>query len=154
MRLCICYCINCGAKYEWQASGSYEALDTPRELQDKDYCPECKGAINDALSKIEKKTKIDYQLTDEITLEQLLKEKSARLERQKGGLYMERIFPYMERIFPTLWSQERNEHQRAGVETINGREYFYSYWPSMAEPPKITVKVRVEIKTGKIIDYR
>lgn len=50
----IYFCKNCGVKYTYQGSGHYN-LPTPKECNSREYCPECQGAINEALEKYQKK---------------------------------------------------------------------------------------------------
>jgi len=145
MRICITYCKNCGAEYHWQASGPYNALDIPKEYQDSEYCPECKKAIVEVLSKIEKKTKITYKETDEITLDDLLNiEKKEDEERYKKGFYCKQIFA-------NLYDTEVGEHSQSGEVKYNKKTYHYFYFPSRKNEASITKKVRIDIKTDNII---
>jgi hypothetical protein len=138
----MCYCKNCGVEYQWQASGNYNALDTPKEYQDRDYCPECKKAIVEALSKIEKKVVINYIETDEITLEELKK-----IEKE---YYSNNPLSFM-RVFATTYNNKLGESNITREVYFNNKVYIYSYYPSLINEAKITKKVRFEIKTNKIL---
>ncbi len=144
MLVYIQYCKNCQGKYRHQASGE-NVLDTAPEYRDEKYCPSCKKLIVDVLKPVPKKTRIEWILSEDYTLDQLLAEEKKQYEKDKFKV---------KQIFATLYNMERGEHQRAGSVTIDRKEYHYSYWPSMAETPRITVKVRFDNATGNIIDYR
>ena len=86
MRIGIVYCKNCGLKYSWQASGHY-SLDTPKEYNDSEYCPECKKAIIDALAPIEKKSIVKWIETDVVDFETLKRWESEMLEERKDKFF-------------------------------------------------------------------
>lgn len=150
MRTYINYCKNCGAEYQWQASGSYNALDIPKEYQDSEYCQDCKKAVVDALSKIENKTEIRSIKTDEITLDELLdiEKENLRIEQEKNK---NNFFPICKRIFSNLYDTEKNEYSISGEVKYNRKTYHYFYFPSRKIEAKITKKVRIDIKTNNII---
>lgn len=155
MIITIHYCINCGAQYHFQWSGNYDAVDIPKEYRDKDYCPECKKAIVEALAPIQKKTEIKWLPTTEVTLQQLLdheklvrEERMAAQENQTGF-----AFPLMERVFAHLTNFETGESSCDAIVKMNGKEYAYHYWKSHPEDAKITVKARVHFGSTDIVAY-
>ena len=147
MRIVIVYCKNCGAKYNWQASGNW-SLDTPKEYNDREYCPECKKAIIDALAPISKKSIVKWIKTDEVDLETLKRWKKEMLEERK--LYVGDIgkFPYIERVFPTLPGQYYI-HVQGREEYAN--KYFHCVYKDN-EVISITTKVRVDMEDN-ILEY-
>lgn len=126
MIIAINRCKHCQIKYNWQASGSYWNLDTPEEYNDKDYCPECKKAIVDALSKIPKKREKVLVETDEVDLATLERWEIEERKNHKG------LLPPMKRVFASLYNWDRQEN--SVTEQVNGREehegkvYIYNYW--------------------------
>ena len=152
MRIGIVYCKNCGFKYSWQASGNY-SLDTPEEYNDREYCPECKKAIIDALAPIEKKSIIKWIETDVVGLETLKRWELEMFEDRKvyaGG------FPYMRRVFPSLLNTETGEHSKdihiQGREGHKDKFFHCTYWENQNEVISITTKVRVDMDDN-ILEY-
>ena len=151
MRIGIVYCKNCGAKYNWQASGNYWALDTPQEYNDSEYCPECKKAIIDALALIEKKSIIKWIKTNEVNLETLKwwEEENIRerklLEGNPGHL-----LPHMKRVFATL--PEHDTIHIQGREEYSHKFFHCEYNRNTNELLSLTIKVRVDL-SDKILEY-
>ena len=140
--------------FQW--SGTYNAVGIPKELQDRDYCPECKGAIIKALEPIEKKTEIKWLPTTEVTLSELLNhEKKVREERIAASRdnSMGFALPLMERVFAHLCNFETGESSKDAIVKYNNREYSYHYWESHPEDAKITVKARVHFGSTDIVAY-
>jgi hypothetical protein len=155
MRTAIHYCVNCGAQYVFQWSGSYNAIGIPKEYQDKDYCPECKKAIIEALAPIEKKTEIKWLPTTEVTLKELLDHEKAVREERIAAQHDQTGFalPLMERVFAHLTNFETGEHSRDAIVKYQNREYSYHYWDSHPEDAKINVKARVHFGSTDIVAY-
>lgn len=77
MRTTISRCIHCGKTYTYQLSG-YPQLN---EYNDEHYCPECKKAIMEALSKIPKKFDRKWRsLKDEEVSDELLSDMNKLLD--------------------------------------------------------------------------
>jgi len=159
MRITICICEHCGSKYQWQASGCYNVLETPKEYQSPDYCPECKKAIVETLNKIPVKFKEEYVETTEVTLAQLKQWEINYIEEEKEKMANSKIviFPKFKRVFPKLYDTVNQELQVVeeviGRDDFRERQYIYSYWPSKIEEATISVKKRIEIATGKETGY-
>lgn len=150
-------CVHCGTQYQIQRSGTYDALDIPRELQDPQYCSDCKRAINEALSHIPRKFEYRSVWTDEITLDYLEEWEKLNGEdtRRKGGL-----FPIGMRVFASLsregehgW-EHQVVHEVIGRGEFQGRVYKYTYWPSERSSCRITVERRFNLETNEAVGYR
>lgn len=95
MRTTISRCIHCGTTYTYQLSG-YPQLN---EYNDEHYCPECKKAIVEALSKIPKKfdrkwrTLKEEEVTDELLscMNRMLEEYDEANRNPNSGLFPEPI---------------------------------------------------------------
>lgn len=152
MRVAIHYCVHCGAKYYFQLSGTVTAVDTPAEYRDKDYCPECKKAIVDALSKISIKSKMKWIETTDLSLTEL-----QEIEKSKQRLYEQEtagdqlVFPRLRRVFPEMFNTELNEFSITSEVEVNRIKYRYSYFPSLRSEAKITKLARVDLETNEII---
>jgi len=158
MKLAIHDCIHCGTQYTHQCSGSYDAVDTPREYRDKDYCPDCKKVIFEALSNIPKKFEYKFVVTDEVNLETLLRWEKEEIEDAKKIGSHEWLLPKAKRIFASVMNQEMTEtmktEQVIGREDKKGRRYIYSYWPSKPNECRITVEKKVNLITGEELNYK
>ena len=152
------YCINCGAEYTFQASGSW-SLNYPEKFNDEDYCPECKEAILRALNSISQKTEIKWIPTDLVDFETLKRwEKEEEEEYQKecnkkmseGNI----VFPRCKRVFAGLFRMSKPGQPGDSTTAIHirGREnhtdkFFHcQYWRNSGEVEYIHVKVRVKVK--------
>jgi hypothetical protein len=138
MRIGIIECKHCKTDYHYQFSGNDNAIDTPPDLRDNKYCPECKGAINQALTQIPIKFEWKYLPTDAVTLQELL-------DIENTPTTSTGLLPVAKRVFGTMWSTERNENSRAGEVKYKNKTYHYSYWPSKSEEAIITVKTKVKL---------
>lgn len=155
MKICICFCKNCGANYHWQASGDYK-LDTPEEYNDHEYCPKCKKAIVKALKKISKKTELRYVDTDDYTLAELLQiqedqanEETKKIEEQgynhdfpNGFLG---LLPMCRRIFPSTVKSDFSDSTRTEQIKINKTNYRFSYWSGSKKVIRISKEVRWDL---------
>lgn len=149
----ILYCKNCGAKYTFQGSGRYIGV-TPREYNDRDYCPECKKAIIDSLEKIEKKSFLDWVSTNEVTLENLLNEKARLREEEIKKVKEDNLpnFPKLERVYASEYNLEKGEHTIQNEVILNKKKYFYRYFASKKDEAKISKRVRKDSKTQEVIE--
>jgi len=144
------YCENCGDQYKYQASGHY-CLDTPQEYNDKEYCPECKKAIIDALAPIEKKSIIkwiDAEGIDLKTIKRWEEEKIAErkfLEGNQGP-----FLPLMKRVFITPPGNDTIHIQ--GREAYSHMFFHCLYNIKTNELVSLTTKVRVDLE-DKILEY-
>ena len=161
MRLAIHNCKHCGTEYTHQWSGNYDAVDTPKELRDKDYCPDCKKVVNEALLLIPKKFDYKFVDTDEVDLDTLLrweKEEAEEFQIKQESNMAGFMLPRMKRVFPSLVSHDLKESMKTeqviGREDKKGRKYIYSYWPSKPEQAKIRVEKYVNLITGEEVKYR
>jgi hypothetical protein len=152
MTIYIVECHHCGTEYKYQGSGSYEALDTPRALQDAKYCSDCKKAINDALSIISKKFEYRYVHTNEVTLDTLILWDQLNREDMINKF----LFPQIMRVFPTcsLNGEYQIAREVIGRDEFKGRYYYYSYWPSDKDNPIIKVEKRINLLTNEPVGYR
>jgi copper chaperone CopZ len=145
--------------HQW--SGNYNATGIQREYQDKEYCPECKKAIVDALSKIPVKFEYKGVQTAEVDLETLKRWEEEFLEEQRviansnTGGYM---LPIGRRVFAKLVKSDFTEsqviEQVIGREDKEGRIYVYSYWPSKIDECIISVQRKVNLITGEPGEYK
>lgn len=153
MRLAIHECKHCGDEYTHQWSGNYDAVDTPKEYRDQDYCPECKKAIVEALKEIPVKFKYEFADTDEVDLDTLERWEKEFWEeaRVQGKLYAKRVFA-------SLFNWDKQESQKTeqviGREDKKGRIYIYSYWPSKRDEYTIRVEKRKNLITGELGKYK
>jgi hypothetical protein len=159
MRLAIHECKHCGEEYTHQWSGNYDAVDTPKEYRDQEYCPECKKAIVCALITIPVKYAYKPVKTDEVDLDTLLRwEKENIEEKLKEYENSPCFFPNIKRVFARAYSEERKEYQCIeqviGREDKSGRIYVYSYWPSDKSNYTTTVQRRVNLQTGEPGKYK
>jgi len=144
MRHCTVRCQHCDINYSYQASG--EGCHEP--TNDKDYCPECKQAIIDALAKIPKKfgkSTMKIGVPPEYIFH--LKEKR-EAEKDPKGLHMKRVFA-------CLYDWENGEHEVVGDVNGDGNtpHFFYHYWPSEPEEMSVTLEVEKDLKTNEVIGY-
>lgn len=134
------YCINCGADYRYQASGEPSSVYG----RNREYCPECDSAIKSSLSKIEKKTKLIWKdAKDEMSLDNLFK-----------GLHPHWKILGLRQVYPETYREDLKEHSESGEIRKDGITYYYSYFPSDKENAVIKKKVRINIETGQVIDYK
>jgi len=170
MRLVPNYCVNCGIEYRWMASGwgDIQAISEFNKYGTSTHCYDCNLIIlhynklmqND-LNKVDKISHIIDMPTNEVSLDQLLEwenltEKENKLAYNSGNS----MLPIMKQCYVNLSRINENNNwefdKRGKVEgrdKFNGRNYFYVYWPSEKDNATITVKVRQEIKTKKILEY-
>ena len=142
MRTAIIECKHCLTNYITQLSGSYDAIDTPKEYQDKDYCPECKKVIVEALAKIPQKYKWENLPTDEISLDELLSIEKDKYEKDSE---LKGLLPVARRLFASLYNKELNEYNKSGEVKHNGKVFYYFYWPSKPQEARITVKTKIKL---------
>lgn len=147
-------CKHCVIEYQHQFSGSYNALDTPREHRSDEYCPECQKTIYEALKLIPIKFKNSFVPTTEVTLDRLKQwEKDLIKEHSES----KNVFPLCKRVFAGCMNLETGAHdvieEVKGRDEMKGRTYIYRYWSETPEDVKITVEKRIEIATGKEICY-
>lgn len=163
MRIGICDCKHCGTEYEYQFSGSWDAIDVPREYRDREYCPECMQAVVGALKAIPRKFAYKDVETDEVDLDTLLRwEKEDRDEHEQKMKDFEVqgkvLLPKSVRIFAGLRNLETGEHdiirEVIGREDKKGRIYIYCYWSSDKSKQRITVERRVNLLTGELLQYK
>lgn len=171
MRTCVDICVHCGKEYMWQASGSW-ALDTPEKYNSDKYCPDCKKALDDALAaipvlfvnknvKIQDAYEFDPKLK-EITpayIFDLINKKEEELKKKSE----ESGWPICRRVYANFYNSETNEHSVSGevqdrIDVEHRyykrmRNFSYFYWPSKPEEMNISVSVRIDAKTNKILDY-
>ena len=151
-------CKHCGAEYLTQLSGTYAAIDTPKEYQSTDHCPDCQKVIVEALALIPVKFVNRFVKTDEVSLQLLLGwEMMNNDEKQKEYDSGKIMFPIGRRVFASSYNVERNESNCIcgviGRDLFKGRIYIYSYWPSNPEEYTILVEMRVDLITGKNVKY-
>ena len=142
MKVCLNFCKNCGAEYRYQASGSHWSLDTPKEYNDFDYCPECKKVIVDVLVKIPKKTEIRCIDTNDFTLDELLlkqEEYNNTLKLQQNG------FPTTQQIFLSVTKADLSDITTTKKININNIDYYYTYWKKSKEVISIKKEVRWDL---------
>lgn len=163
MRIAIHECKHCCVEYHFQWSGSYDAIDVPREYQDEKYCPECKKAIVEALAKITKKFSYKDVQTDEVDLETLLRWEKEHIEdykktQEEAAKEGKVMFPMSKRILAGLANLETGErdivNEVIGREDKKGRIYIYSYWSSDKSRQRISVERRVNLITGEPGKYK
>lgn len=159
MKIVIQECKHCGVEYHVQYSGSYDAIDTPREYRDGEYCPECKKAIVDVLKQIPVKFAYKNVETDEVDLNTLLRWEKERIDDHQQKIDNgEALLPLARRVFSGLRNIETGEHdivnQVIGREDKIGRIYIYSYWSSDMSKQRILVNRRVELATGIVGKYK
>jgi len=111
MRTAIVECKHCGVEYITQLSG-HNVLETPKEYQSSEYCPECQKAIVDALSLISVKFKNKFVPTNEVTLDQLLEWEQANYKEEKEKrIKNECLFPLMKKVFSEVYDTELNDYR-------------------------------------------
>lgn len=148
MRIVGNYCKNCGAGYQWQASGHYDRLGIPRQFQDREYCPTCKEAVINALEPIPMVTETKFVITDQIGIETLLQnEKAKREELDKTAL-----FPLLRQVRMSPDSPITGG-VKMKINEWDWRTFSYSYPEGHPELAEIRMLVRIDIATQKIIDY-
>ena len=151
MRHGITFCKNCGIEYIWQCSGEYN-LKTPKEFNDRDYCPECKEAIINALNKVIKKTELRYVPCNDFTLSELI-QKTEEINKEKiknintNNFYQ---FPIMRRVFPKLYNPENDESTHTQEITINNTNYIYSYYLKTKTSFRLVKQVRWDLIKNEI----
>lgn len=135
------YCIHCGIRYLYQASG----YGCHRAENNDKYCPECTTAINETLKKMPIKVKKRFIDTDEITPDQFLHEMEVRDQKIKAG---ELIF---ERIFPGLINTQTGESQCIRTVFLNDTLYRMTWWPSKKDY-RTEKQVRWDLINDKIYE--
>lgn len=163
MRLAIHDCIHCGTEYTYQWSGSYDAVDTPKEYRDEKYCPECKEKIVEALKDTPKKFAYQNIVTDEVDLDTLLRwekeeEEEYKQKMKEAAASGQLIFPKGMRVFAGTMNIKTGEkdiiREVVGREDKKGRIYIYSYWSSDKSRQRITVERQVNLITGEQLRYK
>lgn len=132
-------CQHCKITYGYQVSGE-GCFD---KLNDDTYCPICKNAINDALSKIPIKIKKSWEITDEVTYD-YLKEKRDEQDKKACGLCSRRVYV-------SLFSKD--DHEKNDAFEVDGKEYIVKYWTKKPDDFTIEVAKEKHILTGEIGDY-
>ena len=150
-------CKHCGTEYQHQFSGSYDALDTPKEYRSDEYCPECQKAIYEALQLILIKFKNHFVPTTEVTLDRLKKWEIDREKQFEIDNVNNNLLPLSRRVFAGLSNFETGARtitkEVKGRDEMKDRTYIYHYWSDKPEDFEITVEKRIEIATGKEICY-
>lgn len=135
------FCKNCGAPYQYQASG--EPMFGP--FNNHVYCPECQQLIVEVLAKVEKKTEIKWIVSD-VTLDKIIE-----IDNKQG--------PRIKKVMVTRTKldgeQERFINVRIPVYQSKPDapygEYQCWYYESERDNAKVYVKVRIDLKTKKVI---
>lgn len=144
-------CKHCNIKYQFQYSGQYQ-LNSPKKFQDDKYCPICKSAIVDALSRVPKKFERVMIETDEVDINTLLDWRDNRLNSNTTG-----ILPVSERVFSTLYNVETGRsktiYEIYGEGDFKGRIYNLSYYADDMSEIKILVAKEKDLIKNKIIEY-
>jgi len=118
-------CIHCKTKYYYQASG--HGCDD--ELNDDKYCPECMGAIVDALKSIPVKfEEIDTDASDEVTYKELL-----AIRKKCTNMFI--------RIRMPLFDMSTGDYQN----NIQIGDYWLSEWE---KSPEYTITKSIRVHKG------
>lgn len=159
MRVGIHRCIHCGIMYSYQASGSHWSLSTPEQFNDKEYCPDCKEAILEALYKIPVKRKQEFVETDIVSFKTLKEWENELAEEDLQELHSSDppLLPRGRQVFACLYNVDRMEHQVHervdGRHEHRGKVFHYVYWPSMIEDVKVLVSSERNLETGEIVGF-
>jgi hypothetical protein len=137
-------CKNCRVPYLCQLSGHW-SLSTPKEYNDREYCPECKKAIMNALSKIKPKFTEVWVGVDR------LPEAPAMTVEQLKAIEHQQMF---RRVFPTLFDPKACESQEMGEVIHGGFTYRYDYWPSRPDSVRIVIRAERNAGNGEIVPWR
>jgi len=154
MRICLCYCKNCGARYQFQASGNYEALDIERKYQDIEYCPECKKIIVDGLEKVEKKTEIRSISCNNFTFEEVInkrKEEQENFFKRNEKLNLENKFSIGKRVFVGHYNTKLGENSTQDAFVFENKLYFYSLYEKNKELVSLSKRVRFDLVKNEVI---
>lgn len=170
MRTCVDICSHCGKEYMWQASGDW-ALETPKQYNSDKYCPDCKKTLDDALNSItilfeNKRVEVSELLEFDPSLINVTPEYIFKLIEEREAEFINRnsnesLLPIARRVYANLWNTETNEYSVSGevCDKINknyrdiNRSFSYFYWPSKPDEIKISVNVRIDKTTNKVVDY-
>jgi len=148
MKTVINRCIHCNIQYTWQASG---IPDDRYKKASRDYCNECTIAINEALKSIPKKREFVYEITNEVTVDQLRKWEVRRDEESKQCCG----FGKLKRVFSSLYNEElggKITKEVEGMDEFYGKTYIYSYWSNKPEDIIIKVEREKNLETGELIN--
>lgn len=134
-------CRHCNTIYAWQASGD----GCFRELNDEDYCPDCKKVIVEALKSVPKKFKKIWVETDEVTYD-YLKAERAKQDEKNGGLCMRRVYV-------SLFNTEKGTREVNDAFDVDDKQYLVLYWNDNPDEIKIKVLKELNIETNEITRY-
>lgn len=146
-------CEHCGIEYYYYLSGGYIPV-----YSSDTYCEGCEkiryNAVNEAFKTVPVLFAYQYILTDDYTLDELLKiEKENRehdeKEWQKRIDAGEFLFPLARRVYSTLMDTKTGETSRYSLVRHNGETYSYMYWPSKPEEAEIRIFKRIDMTTGE-----
>jgi hypothetical protein len=160
MKICLVRCKHCHIIYEWQASGEY-CLDTPKEYNDENYCPECKKAIVDALNNIPIKKSLVWEKVTDISFSEM-KRMIDNYEKKLREKDKDSAFPLLRRVFPGCYDTENNVYSVEGQIYVDMKKdnfhthkihYRYFYFPGKENEIKITVAMEKDNASNKIIGY-
>lgn len=144
------FCKNCGAKYWWQASGDYQ-LDSPKEYNDEEYCPECKKVIIEALAKISKKTELRYVECRDYNMKQITEFETIENKKYSSP----DSFPRVRRVFVYLHNMENPDDainfERINEIKVNDINYRYLYDTRDKRLVKLMKEVRWDLIKDKIL---
>lgn len=139
-------CIHCKDVYPYQGSGW-----SPHEeeaVNDPEYCPRCKGAINLALEEIPKRVEEFWAPYDKITMGEL-KEKLEEQEKEFASVLNDGFLPKMRQYWPSLIDMDDLENKHInGLIDINGDTIRYSYW-TKRDDENISIKMERNLETGE-----
>lgn len=133
-----------------------------KKHQDPEYCPICKKAIVNALSKIEICYANKFRKTDEVTLQQLedweeVWEAQEELDEATAILNGEVRLPIAELVFPSLVNSvtgaTRLIKEVKGRDKYEGCTFRYSYWPDNKKDANIYAEKYVDLETDEEIHY-
>lgn len=149
-------CWHCQRGYLCLVSGShgYHTNHT-----DSRYCPECLGAINEALQHVPRKFEHDWVETTDVTLEQVLAWKKDADEARERARAEGKLI--VVRITTPLFDLSGKRQERSGIvkgkEGFEGRTFEYRYWTSSevdVEDVAIREEVERNLETGGLRPWR
>ena len=141
-------CRHCRAVYHHYVSGCPPFVDTER-LNDREYCPDCKKVILEALEKVPPKVEEFWETTDVVSKEDIETEHHRREEEAKanGTICFRRItVPLFDLVDP-------DNNNICGIITMNGVTFHYSWWTKKDEI-EIRKKMERDLVTGKEVLWR
>lgn len=142
-------CTHCGQGYVFQSSG--EGCGHP--LNDPNWCPQCKGAVNEAVAKLPRLLEPRWVPVDEVPT--LVERPTADDCRRWFDIHVERNGGmWIRRIWPGLISADGAIMNIWGVTAADGpyRDFPFlfqvSEWSDNREPAVVKVQVEVVKATG------